>query len=249
CDLEVVRHPHRKLADAFAEHAARAQLVAQLPKASEVRAHKLRVLEERREQHQAAAANAAARFERLDERGQLVFARAALGLLAREVNLQEHVQLSPSHFGAHTFESADKRRRINRVNHVEESDGASSLVRLQVADEVPAKRGVLSLQFRDLPFGLLHAVLAEVSEAGGGGFTDETRRVRLADGDECDFARVAVGARRARLDATVHALDARTQTRLLRPGFGTHYCDSVVNGVDYNKRARASATASSEGVL
>ena len=135
------------------------------------------------------------------------------------------------------------------MNHFEESDGASSLVRLQVADEVPAKRGVLSLQFRDLPFGLLHAVLAEVSEARGGGFTDETRRVRLADGDECDFARVAVGARRARLDATVHALDARTQTRLLRPGFGTHYCDSVVNGVDYNKRARASATASSASVL
>src|SRR5947209_5078425 len=99
---------------------------------------------------------------------------------------------------------------------------------------MPAKRRLL-FQFRNLPFGLLHSVLAEVSEAFGGGFPDEGSRVRLADGDERHFARVAACARRARLDATEHALDARAQTRLLRPGFGTHCCDSVVNGVDYNK--------------
>src|SRR5207248_864709 len=85
CYLEVVCHTHRKLADAFAEHPARAKFVAKTAQASEVRADEFRVLEERREQHQPSAAHAAATFERLDERRQLIFARAAPGLFAREV--------------------------------------------------------------------------------------------------------------------------------------------------------------------
>src|SRR5437763_11297109 len=115
CYLEVVCHTHRKLADAFAEHTARAKFVAKTAQASEVRADEFRVLEERREQHQPSAAHATATFERLDERRQFVRVSAALCMLAREVDLQEHVQLTPSLFGAHAFESCDERRRINRV--------------------------------------------------------------------------------------------------------------------------------------
>src|SRR5205807_2371704 len=78
---------------------------------------------------------------------------------------------------------------------------------------------------------------------------DEGRRVSLAHGDERDLARVAPRAGGARLDATPHLLDARAQTRRLRPRLDTHYCKSVANGDEYNKRARASATAPSAAVL
>src|SRR2546421_10975007 len=71
----------------------------------------------------------------------------------------------------------------------------------------------------------------------------------LADGDERDLARVAPGARGTRLYATPHLLDARAQTRRLRPQLDAHYCNSVADGVEYNKRARASANAPPAAVL
>src|SRR5438270_14010287 len=102
------------------------------------------------------------------------------------------------------------------MNQVEEAHGSPSLVRLKVADQVPAHRGRFPLQLFDLPLRLLHAVLAEVREARGDGLSDEGRRVSLADGDERDLARVASRALGARLYATPHLLDARAQTRRLR---------------------------------
>src|SRR5436305_5809317 len=129
------------------------------------------------------------------------------------------------------------------MNQVEEAHGSPSLVRLKVADQVPAHRGRFQLQLFDLPLRLLHAVLAEVREARGDRLSDERRGVWLADGDERYLARVAPGAPGARLYATPHLLDSRAQTRRLRPQLDSHCCNSVSDGVEYNKRGRGSAHA------
>src|SRR5947209_15834045 len=113
---------------------------------------------------------------------------------------------------------------------------------------MPTQRRAFALKLLDLSFRLLHAVLAELDESGGCGLSDEIRRLRLADGDERYLARVAARARGARLDAASHLINARAQTRGLWLRFNLHYCDSVADCDNYNKRSRASATVSPQCV-
>src|ERR1043165_9211110 len=110
-----------------------------------------------------------------------------------------------------------------------------------MADEVPARARRFVPQLADLLVRLLHTVLAEVSEAGGDGFKDERSRVRLTDGDERDLLRVAARTRGAQLYAASHLLCARAQTRRPRTQLDAHCCNSVADGDEYNKRARAQA--------
>jgi hypothetical protein len=204
-----VAHAHREFARAFAEESARAPRVAQLAQAPEEGAHAPDLVEERRERHQPRAAQAPAGVERLGHGRQLLLARAALGRLAREVYLHEHVEARARLLFAEAFETPDEFGRVNRVDEVEEFDGAARLVRLEVADEMPAHARPRGGQRLDLPLGLLHAVLAEVRGAGRGRGPDERGRVRLADGDERDLFRATPGPARGPGDASPQAFESR----------------------------------------
>jgi hypothetical protein len=61
---------------------------------------------------------------------------------------------------------------------------------------------------RDLAFGFLDLVLAEVAEAGGEGLAHCLRGLGLADGDERDVVGRAPGARRRPGDALPYGGDA-----------------------------------------
>src|ERR1700759_5274945 len=120
-----------------------------------------------------------------------------------------------------------------------------------MSDQVPAnsRRAALKSvgvapEFFDLRLCFLHAVLAELAETGCRGLSDETQRGHLAYGDESYLARVAVGARGARLYATSHCAGTRAQTRRILHRFRLHCCDSVADGIEYNKRPRTPATVS-----
>ena len=71
------------------------------------------------------------------------------------------------------------------INGMKNVRGASGLVALQVADQVPGSRQVFELLA--LPFPFLDAVFAEVAEAGLVGFPDGFVGMGFRDGDQSDF--------------------------------------------------------------
>src|ERR1051326_4725579 len=84
---------------------------------------------------------------------------------------------------------------------------AARFVGLQMSDEMPARAFISEL--RDLLFGFLHAVLAEV---GGAEFDEtiyQTRRMRLADRDQPNLCRTAAAVPRSRCDTRFDGRESR----------------------------------------
>ena len=97
--------------------------------------------------------------------------QAGFCALAGDIYLQQHVQPPPHRLGV-TVEGVEQFAGIHRVDPIEQVGRDKRLVALQVAHQVPFQP---SGALRDLGGGFLHAVLAEESLAGSGGFADGLR--------------------------------------------------------------------------
>jgi hypothetical protein len=103
-------------------------------------------------------------------------------------------------------ERRQQAKRIDRVNHGHEREGASGLVPLQVTDEVPANRpGDLSN-----PFGqLLRPILREVALPEADECLNPLRSSQLRHRDKCDVGDVTPGATARRR----HPIENRSAVR------------------------------------
>src|SRR5215831_894656 len=133
--------------------------LCELPEAPEVGSRRLRIGGLRRHRHQAADLRS-----RLEEPRQRLRGDAGLRLLAREIHLDERGD----------GELVCRGLRVERVHELAGPVDDLGLVRLQVADEMPAERvAVLGV----LPLELLGAVLADDLDPR----LDENRHVRERD--------------------------------------------------------------------
>ena len=103
---------------------------------------------------------------------------------------QDRQRPGRSDLGADPVEAPGELHGVDRLEAVEELHGAAGLVRLQGADEVPARPG----NERHLGRGLLHAVLAEHVVARGDRGPQAVGGHGLADGDERHARGLAAGA-------------------------------------------------------
>src|ERR1700722_20208491 len=87
---------------------------------------------------------------------------------------------------------------VDRIDGVEGLRGASSLVALQVADEVPASPQIR--QRAQLPFPFLNAVFAKVAETGVVGFANRARRMRFRNSDQKNLFGFSGGTARGHFD-------------------------------------------------
>src|SRR6266849_7195939 len=95
------------------------------------------------------------------------------------------------------------------MNYIKQLDGATCFVGLQMPDQMPAGR--VAAGFGNLAFSFLHAILAEVSYAGGDRLANDFRRMGFADRHQSDFIRRSIASERAGLYSAAHGFDAFTQ--------------------------------------
>src|SRR4029078_3078530 len=76
------------------------------------------------------------------------------------------ISLSPCWFSGVTVQRLSQVQTIDRVNQIEQCRGAPGLVALKMADQMPADRIPVDRQRGDLRLGLLHAVLAKITQVG-----------------------------------------------------------------------------------
>src|SRR5689334_22069691 len=76
-----------------------------------------------------------------------------------------------------------------------------------MSDEMPAR--ALVSQLRNLLFGFLHAVFAEIGSAEFDETTYQTRGMRLADRDQSDLFRIAAAVPRRRFDTRFDGRESR----------------------------------------
>ena len=122
---------------------------------------------------------------------ELVLARAVLGRLAGEIDLDEQLD-SAIRGERRLIELVAQLRAVDGVDGVEALGGLPRLVGLQVADEMPAQRQIgeaihLLNRFLDL-------VLAEVDLAGVSRRPNVVGVEGFRNGDEADGGRIAPGA-------------------------------------------------------
>ena len=128
---------------------------------------------------------------------------AALGGLARHVDLQEHLHRLAAGARA-AVQLPGQLDPVDRVDHVEQLEGVLRLVRLQVPDEVP-RDGPADLG--DLRARLLHPVLAERAQPGRDRLADAADVHRLRDADDQDVGGGPPAARGRAGDTLPHALE------------------------------------------
>src|SRR3954452_3190729 len=93
------------------------------------------------------------------------------------------------------------------MNHVEQLQRPARFVGLKMAHEMPARVPLFHL--RDLLFGFLNAVFAEVGGAEFDETTYQTRGMRLADRDQPDLFRTAAASLRRRVDTRFYGRKPR----------------------------------------
>ncbi len=140
----------------------------------------------RRDAHEAAQLEARQLRHGGRERGQLGRFHAALAELAGHVHLQAHVQ-GRGVVGPLRRKTRGDLHTIHRVHPGEGLGDRTRLVGLHPADEVPGERVVV--QCRNLLQPFLQVALAEILEAQAGRGGQRFRRLRLADGQDCDRLR------------------------------------------------------------
>ncbi len=109
------------------------QRVSKLPQSTKIRARHLRILMPRRHDHEAPYLDGAAGLSDLEDRPEVVHARAVLRRLTRQIDLHEDTWRRPR-VGGRFVESSKELFAIHRMNPVEPRRSASCLVRLEVAD-------------------------------------------------------------------------------------------------------------------
>jgi len=86
------------------------------------------------------------------------------------------------------------------MNDIEETQRAACFVRLKMSDQVPMRVG--PSHFRDLAFGILNTILAEVGSAEFDELLNQTRRMSLADGDQRHLVWAAATSLRSGRDSS-----------------------------------------------
>lgn len=203
-DLEVVAHPHREIGQHRFGHASLDESLPHPSECPEIRTRFLGIIDSRREQHQARDADVGGHIGSLEDILQFFLGGAVLGGFEREIGLDEPDDASIR--GAATLlDLRDQIRGINRVDEVEARGGLSSLVRLEMSDEVPVdSRGNRRIQLREriLFFErFLDAVLAKIELTGPSGREDMVGGEGLRDGDEPDAGWIPAGPGRRPRDS------------------------------------------------
>ncbi len=98
------------------------------------------------------------------------------------------------------------------MNHIKQLDRSPGFVRLQVADQMPARS--FPTNQGNLCFRFLDAVLAEVGRSGRYGWSNRFGRMGLAYGHQPNFFRPAIGPRSGRRDTLVHVIKTLTKVFL-----------------------------------
>ena len=186
--LEVVAHAHRQLGELRRRDAVFDERIAKRPQAREHGPRRHWIVVERRQGHQPHQPGGLQRRRLTHDGPRFLWRGAELGGLAGEIDLDQDLRLPPA-FGRPLVEAAQQVERIDGVDGVERPAGLAGLVRLQVANQVPAEIGVLHGQRLDLGQRFLDPVLAEVAVAGIDGGADGVHAERLRDGDEPDRVR------------------------------------------------------------
>lgn len=201
-DFKIVTHAHRK----FGQRAAkmRLEVVAEAAKAAEVRASVAGILAERRNGHEAAKLEMRKLRDAFGESWKLVLLDAGLGFGGVQLNFDENGEPLVG-FASGFVEFRGEGDIVHGIDPVEEASGATGLVALKMADEVPTGLKIGELRLFRLPF--LHAIFAEGLHAGFAGFANGVGGECLRDGDKDYFLRAAIAAERGASNALTDSID------------------------------------------
>ena len=169
-------------------------------------------LGDRRNAHQPPHADRCALF-RLFRRLRKIFrGKAAFGLLAADIHLQQNILHDPELFRLR-IDGGEQRERADRFDHRDLADNVFHLVALEVPDEVQGRAviGVLGELFRHL----LLAVLAQHVDARSDGGAAGVRVVHLACADEGDLTGVAASLSGGGSDVCAHTRDVFRNAHLI----------------------------------
>jgi hypothetical protein len=95
------------------------------------------------------------------------------------------------------------------VNHIKQLNRAPSFVRLQVANQMPARRR--SAHYRDFCLRFLNAILSQVGYATRDRLLNDWGRMGLAYGHQCNILRPAIDPKGGRSDLRDHARQLLTK--------------------------------------
>ena len=154
--------------------------------------------------HQADDVEALEPLETVQKIGRRLWRHAVLGVLARDVDLDEAPKHAPGARGP-LVELAREARAVQRVEEVGALGHDAGLVALQAADEVPDHVVSEGVGFVG---ELAGAVLAEVAQARVEGGAEHVEAVRLGHGDERDVVRIAAGSGAGVGDALADGVEA-----------------------------------------
>ncbi len=135
-DLEVVTHAHRQLPERLDGVAVLDQPISQFPEPAKVWAHRLGVVQVRRQDHQPDHLCGVAAGCRVENRPNVLGRCAVLGRLTGEIHLNQRGNRSAGLEGA-GFQAFNQVWAVDGLNDGQMGGRSSSLVRLQMADEVP----------------------------------------------------------------------------------------------------------------
>jgi len=128
---------------------------------------------------------------------------AALGFLT-QVNFDKDAErVGTGKFGAGAIQTLGEGEIVDGIDGMKQSGGLGGFIALQVADQVPG-----SGQIFDgiaLPFPLLDAIFAEMTEAGVECFLNGAGGMSFGDGDQRDLAGIARSTGRGGGDAVLDA--------------------------------------------
>ena len=175
--------------------------------------------------HQAGHPDALAAPAFLQERGDPIGSHAPLLGLSTEVHLDQDIEVALGE-GRPVVELPGHLDAVHGFHAVEQACHVAGLVPLELADEVPARRGRARLSqhrldLRDLVAGLLGEVLRDVVETGADGVGDSLGRLALADSENHHLSGIASRPQRRGLRALADRAESLREPPTQRPGIST----------------------------
>ena len=143
--------------------------------------------------HESADFEVEERLQGCEKGGEFGWGEAVLGVLVRELDLDEHAEGFVKGLGG-GVEAFGGFEGVESVDGVEDLGRFGGLVVLEWADEVDLRGGEEIGEGCALGLPLLDAVFAEESLAGFEGFKESLGGLDFADGHECDGVGGTVGA-------------------------------------------------------
>src|SRR5262245_16121069 len=181
-------HAHRQFREGRRVSALTDEAVTKRSQGGEEGPRLLGIVERGRQQHQPLEANGFTGGRGVQHRSEFPGIDSVFRRLFREVDLDEDLE-RPAPTRRRLVDLLQQRTRVNRPNRIE-SYRLFRFVRLQVADEMPAKRKIRG--GRDFRESLLDLVFAEIDLSGLCGRTNVARRKGFGNGDELDGGWIAL---------------------------------------------------------